>query len=221
MCWTHLRNGIFLKNTALVHVSTAVILTMASQSALNPLINLGSTKPNPSSSGLKAAMVAMVAVVAVVAVVAMVAVMAGMTVEIVMVQDVGVVMVLTPTHAGSGKAMLRLSMQSPLLVALENIRASGAWCVNLAGGIPLAPPGFRTPMSRILLCFLYLPPISSGLSPVRAPLRRDAVLLLPLWPFHLLRQPPACSALEWVHWLHSFRQGPMIASFCLPWLTSR
>jgi hypothetical protein len=49
-----------------------------------------------------------------------------MAVETVMVQDVGVVMVLTPTHVGSGKAMLRLSMQSPLLVALENIRASGA-----------------------------------------------------------------------------------------------
>jgi hypothetical protein len=30
------------------------------------------------------------------------------------------------THKGNGKAMVRLSMQSPLLVALENMRASGA-----------------------------------------------------------------------------------------------
>jgi hypothetical protein len=49
-----------------------------------------------------------------------------MAVEMVLVQDVGMVMVIKPTHAGSGKAMLRLSMQSPLLVGLENVRASGA-----------------------------------------------------------------------------------------------
>jgi hypothetical protein len=176
------------KNTALMHGSTAVILTMASQSVLNP--SLGSTEPNLSSPGLKAN---------VVAVVAMVAVMAGMVVETVVIQDVGVVMVLTPTHAGSGKAMLRLSMQSPLLVALENIRASGAICVNFAGGIPPTPPGSTTLMSRILLCFLYLPPISSGLSPVAAPLRRDVGLLLLPWPFHLLCQLPACQLLEWVN----------------------
>jgi hypothetical protein len=72
------------------------------------------TEPNPSSPGLE------------VAVVAVVALMARMAVETVVVQDVGMVMVLTPTHAGSGKAILRLLMQSPLLVALENIRASGA-----------------------------------------------------------------------------------------------
>ncbi len=113
----YLRNGIFLKNTALMHVSTRVILTMVSLSALNPSINLGSTEPSWSSPGLEVDMVA---------VVAMVAVMAGMAVEIVMVQDVSMVMVIKPTHAGSGKAMLRMLMQSPLLVALEYIRASGA-----------------------------------------------------------------------------------------------
>jgi hypothetical protein len=59
-------------------------------------------------------------------VVAVVAVMAGMAVEMVVVQNVGVVMVIKPNHTGSGKAMLRLSMQSPLLMGLENIRASGA-----------------------------------------------------------------------------------------------
>jgi hypothetical protein len=113
----YLRNGIFLKNTALMHVSIVGILTMASQNALNPSINLGSTEPSPSSPGLEADMVAVVAVVAMTA---------RMAVETVVVQDVGVVMVIKPNHAGSGKAMLRLSMQSPLQVGLENVRASGA-----------------------------------------------------------------------------------------------
>jgi hypothetical protein len=72
-------------------------------------------------------------------------------------------------------------------------------------------------MPRILLCFLYLPPISSRLSLVRAPLRRDAELLLLPWPFHLLQQPQVCSAFEWVHRLHSIRQGPMTASSLCSW----
>jgi hypothetical protein len=100
-----------------MHVSIAVILIMASQSALNPSINLGSTEPSPSSPGLEANVVAVMAVLAV---------MAWLAVETVVVQDVGVVMVIKPTHRGSGKAMLRLSMQSPLLLGLENVRASGA-----------------------------------------------------------------------------------------------
>jgi hypothetical protein len=100
-----------------MHVSIADILTMVSQSALNPSINLGLTEPSPSSPGLKADMVAVVAVVAVTA---------RMAVETVVVQDVGVVMVIKPTHVGSEKVMLRLTMQSPLLVGLENVRASGA-----------------------------------------------------------------------------------------------
>jgi hypothetical protein len=113
----YLGNGIFLKNTALMHVSIAVILTMASQSALSPPINLGPTEPSPNSPGLEVDMVTVVAVVAV---------MAKMAVEMVKVQDVGAVMGIKPTHTGSGKVMPRLSMQSPLLVALENVRASGA-----------------------------------------------------------------------------------------------
>jgi hypothetical protein len=63
----YLRNRIFLKNTALINVSIAVILTMVSQSALHPLINLGSTEPSLSSPGLEADVVAVVAVVAVTA----------------------------------------------------------------------------------------------------------------------------------------------------------
>jgi hypothetical protein len=110
----YLKNGIFLKNTTLMHVSIAMIPTMGFQSALNPLINLGSTGPRPSSPGLEADVMGVVAV------------MAGMAKETVVVQDVGVVMVINTNHVGSGKAMLRLSMQSPLLVGLENIRASGA-----------------------------------------------------------------------------------------------
>ncbi len=92
-----LRNEIFLKSTALMHVSIVVILTMASQSALNPSINLGLTKPSPNSPNLEADMVAMV-----------VAVMATMGTDTDMVQDMGVVMAIKPTHAGSGKAMPRL-----------------------------------------------------------------------------------------------------------------
>jgi hypothetical protein len=126
--------------------------------------------------------------------------MAAMAVDADMVQDVGMVMAIKPTHVGSGKAMPRPWIQSPLPVALENIRASGTWCASLVGGIPPILQDSTTPMPRILLCFLYLPPISSGLSLERAPLRRDAELLLPPWPFYLLCQPPVCSALEWVHW---------------------
>jgi hypothetical protein len=77
-----------------MHISTAVILTKASQSALNQLINLRLTEPNPSSPGLEADVMAVVAVVAM---------MVRMALETVMVQDMGVVMVIKPTHAGSGK----------------------------------------------------------------------------------------------------------------------
>ncbi len=92
-----LRNGIFLKSTASMHVSIEVILTMASQSALNPSINLGLTKPSPNSPNLEADVVALV-----------VAVMAAMGTDMDMVQDVGMVMVIKPTHKGSGKVMPRL-----------------------------------------------------------------------------------------------------------------
>ncbi len=89
--------GIFLKSTASMHVSIAVILTMASQSALNPSINLGLTEPSPSSPDLEVDVVAVV-----------VAIMAAMAAEADVVRDVGVVMAIKPTHAGSGKAMPRL-----------------------------------------------------------------------------------------------------------------
>ncbi len=68
-----------------MHVSIVVILTMVSQSALSPSINLGLIEPSPSSPGLEADLVAVVAVVAVTA---------GMDVETVVVQDVGMVMVI-------------------------------------------------------------------------------------------------------------------------------
>jgi hypothetical protein len=92
-----LRNGIFLKSTALMHVSIVVILTMASLSAPNPLINLGSTKPSQHSPDLEADVVTVV-----------VAIMAAMGTDADMVQDVGVVMAMKPSHAGSGKVMPRL-----------------------------------------------------------------------------------------------------------------
>jgi hypothetical protein len=92
-----LRNGIFLKSTASMHVSIVVILTMASQSALSPSINLGLTEPSPSSPDLEADVVAVV-----------VAIMDAMAAEADMVQDLGMVMAIKPTHAGSKKAMPRL-----------------------------------------------------------------------------------------------------------------
>ena len=79
-----------------MHVSIAVILTVASQSALNPSINLGLTKPSPNSPDLEAAVVAVV-----------VDVMAMMGADAVMVQNVGVVMAIMPSHAGSRKAIPR------------------------------------------------------------------------------------------------------------------
>ncbi len=80
-----------------MHVSIVVILTMASQSALNPSINLGSTKPSPNSPDLEADVAAVV-----------VAIMAMIAADADVVQDVGTVMAIKPTHAGSGKAMPRL-----------------------------------------------------------------------------------------------------------------
>ena len=85
------------QSTTSMHVLIAVILTMASQSALNPSINLGSTESSLSSPDLEVDMVAVV-----------VAIMAAMAANADMVQDVGVVMAIKPTHAGSGKAMPRL-----------------------------------------------------------------------------------------------------------------
>jgi hypothetical protein len=85
-----LRNGIFLKSTASMYVSIAVILTMASQSALNPLINLGVTKPSLNSPDLEADVLAVV-----------VAVMAAMGADADVVQDMGMVMAIKPTHTGS------------------------------------------------------------------------------------------------------------------------
>jgi hypothetical protein len=93
----YLGNEIFLKSTTLMHVSIAVILTMASQSALNPFINLGLTKPSPNSPDLEVDVVAVV-----------VAIMAMMAMDGDMVQDLGVVMAIKPTHAGSEKVMARL-----------------------------------------------------------------------------------------------------------------
>ncbi len=80
-----------------MHASIVMILTMASQSALNPSINLGLTKPSPNSLDLEADVVTVV-----------VAVMVVMGTEADVVQDMGVVMAIKPTHAGSRKAMPRL-----------------------------------------------------------------------------------------------------------------
>ncbi len=112
--------------------------------------------------------------------------------------------------------LLRLQMQSPLQVALDNIRENWAWCAIHEGGISPLQLDSTTHMSRILHLFSSKP-MSSGLSPVRLPLRRDTELLLPPWPVHLLQQPQVCSAFEWVHWLHSIRQGLMTASPLLSW----
>ncbi len=46
--WTYLRNGIFLKNTALTYVLTAVILTMAYPSALHLLFTKKMIRPHSS-----------------------------------------------------------------------------------------------------------------------------------------------------------------------------
>ena len=80
-----------------MYVSIAVILTMASQSALNPSINPGSTKPNPNSPNLEVDVVAVV-----------LAIIATMGADADVVQDMGVVMAIKPTHTGSGKTIPRL-----------------------------------------------------------------------------------------------------------------
>jgi hypothetical protein len=87
-----------------------------------------------------------------------------------------VVVVIEPTPAGSGRAMmLRCLQRLPLMVALENVTENGAWFENLAGGIPPILLDITTNGSLILSPFLFLPLIFSGLNQGRILLREAVV----------------------------------------------
>ncbi len=104
------RNGIFLRNTALMLASIMVILTMAYPSAQNQSTKLGSIKQSLNSPIMEVDVVVVVATavaVATIQVVVMVAVIKPITVE-----------------SGTMTLQLRVHLSAPL-AALANIRASG------------------------------------------------------------------------------------------------
>ena len=94
---------------------------MASLNAPSLSTNIGSIRPRPNSPRLEAVVVVEVDAAAEAAL------------------PVGAVamVVIRPTPAESGRAMmLRCLQRLPLIVALEYITENGAWFANLAGGIP-------------------------------------------------------------------------------------
>ncbi len=122
-------SGIFHRNIVLMLVSIAVIPIMASLNAPSLSTNIGSIRPRPNSPILEAAVVVEVDAVA----------------EAALPVGAVVMVVIRPTPAESGRAMmLRCLQRLPLIVALENITENGAWFANLAGGIPLIQLDFMT-----------------------------------------------------------------------------
>ncbi len=84
-------------------------------------------------------------------------------VEVTLLVEAMAMLVIEPTLAESGRAMmLRCLQRLPLMVALENIMGNGAWFENRAGGIPPILLDFTTNGSLIPSPFLFLPLIFSG-----------------------------------------------------------
>ena len=98
------------------------------------------------------------------------------TAEVALLVEAVAMLVIEPTFAESGRAlMLRCLQRLPLMVALENITENGAWFANLAGGIPPILLDIATNGSLILSPFPFLPPIFSGLNQERILLREAVV----------------------------------------------
>ena len=97
-------------------------------------------------------------------------------VEVALLVKAVAMVVIKPTPATSGRAMMLRPLQRlPRMVALQNTRESGAWFANLAGGIPLIPLGITTNELLILSPFPFLQLIFSGLNQGRLLLREAVV----------------------------------------------
>jgi hypothetical protein len=113
-------SGIFHRNIVLMLVSIAVIPIMASLNAPSLSTKIGSIRPRPNSPRMEAVVEAEVDAAA----------------EVALLVEAVAMVVIKPTPAESGRAMMLRCLQSlPLMVALENIMENGAWFANLAGGI--------------------------------------------------------------------------------------
>jgi hypothetical protein len=119
----------------------------------------------------------------------------GAAAEVALLVEAVVMVVIKPTPAESGRAMMiRCLQRLPQMVALENITENGAWFTNLAGGIPPIQLDITTNGSLILSPFPFLPLIFSGLNQGRILLREVVVVgLRP--PPRLLQQPRLVSHL--------------------------
>ncbi len=96
--------------------------------------------------------------------------------EVALLVEAVAMVVIEPTPAESGRAMmLRCLQHLPLMVASENITENGAWFANLAGGIPPILLDIATNGSLILSPFPFLPLIFSGLNQGRILLREAVV----------------------------------------------
>jgi hypothetical protein len=170
--------GIFHRNIVLMLVSIAVIPIMASLNAPSLSTNIGLIRPRLNSPRMEAVVEAEVEAAA----------------EVTLLVEAVAMVVIKPTPAESGRAMmLRCLQRLPLTVALENITENGAWFANLAVGIPLIQLDITTNGSLILSPFPFLPLIFSGLNQGRILLREAVVGLRP--PPRLLQQPRLVSHL--------------------------
>jgi len=153
-------SGIFHRNIVLMLVSIVVITIMASLNAPSLSTRIGSIRPRLNSPRMEAVVEAEVDTAAEVTL---------------LVEAVGMV-VIEPTPAESGRAMmLRCLQRLPLMVASENITENGAWFANLAGGIPSILLDIAKNGLLILSPYPFLPLIFSGLNQGRILLREAVV----------------------------------------------
>ncbi len=158
-------------------VSIAVIPIIASLNAPSLSTTIGSIRPRPNSPKLEVVVEAVDAAA-----------------EVALLVEAVAMVVIKPTPAESGRAMmLRCLQRLPLLLAYGNITKNGAWFANLAGGIPPILLDIATNGSLILSPFPFLPLIFSGLNQGRILLREAVVGLRP--PQRLLQQPRLVSLL--------------------------
>jgi hypothetical protein len=141
-------------------VSIAVIPIMVSLNAPSLSTKIGSIGPRLNSPRMEVVVEAEVDVAA----------------EVALLVKAMVMVVIEPTPAESGRAMmLRCLQHLPLMVASEIITENGAWCANLAGGIPPILLDIATNGSLILSPFPFLPLIFSGPNQGRIHLREAVV----------------------------------------------
>jgi hypothetical protein len=151
-------SGIFHRNIVLMLVSIAVIPIMASLNAPSLSTKNRSIRPRPNSPRMEAVVEAEVDAAA----------------EVALLVEAVAMVVIKPTPAESGRAMmLRCLQRLPLM--LENIAVNGAWFANCAGGIPPILLDITTNGSMILSPFPFLPLVFSGLNQGRLLLREVVV----------------------------------------------